>query len=63
MELLGLDISENIYANLYGYDYVINKAETHIYYVDGWYEIQEDIEGEPYIIFEDDAVYFEILEV
>jgi hypothetical protein len=63
MELLGLDISENIYANLYGYDYVINKAETHIYYVDGWYEIQYDIEGGPYFMFEGHTNWFDIEEV
>jgi len=62
MELLGLDISENFEAKLYGKYYPINKAETDVY-IGGWHEILKDQEGEPYFMFGGCVIYFEIEEV
>jgi hypothetical protein len=62
MELLGLDISENIYAVINLNKYAINRAETHVYYVDGWHKILENFFGN-YILFNNDVIYFEIEEV
>lgn len=62
MELLGLDISENYFAVSNSIEYPINYAETHVYYVNGWYEIENNRLGK-YILLDGNVVYFEIKEL
>lgn len=49
--------------NILGYSYQLDESQTKILYENDWYEITEDMEGEPYIIVGDRTVYLEPPEI
>lgn len=50
-------------ALIHGYfECYINEEQNKVMYGGEWNEILEDIEGEPYFICDEDAIYFEVIE-
>jgi hypothetical protein len=50
-------------ALIHGYfQCYINEEQTHVMYSGEWYDIIEDMEGESYFLYEDEAIYFELVE-